>query len=131
MVRMYLLHLASAAATCRGELGAIDVLGLSMGHCALMSCCAHPPEALHINLESRFRYFMAAGGCIWQRPNPNIATEIARGLDEMSEKRGSRRRRGRRRSEEEEVLGLCMACGCARHCANFGAHCGLFCHGFG
>ena len=88
-LRMYLLHLASAAAKCKGGLGAIDVLGLSRGHCALMSCCQYSAQGFHIQLQSQFRHFMAAGGCIWQRQRPSIATQICRGLKGMSEVRGS------------------------------------------
>ncbi len=63
----YLLKIADAASACEGGLGAIDVLGISRGHCALMASCQCSPLKLHMHLAARYRHFLVGGGCIWQR----------------------------------------------------------------
>ena len=86
------LRTAVAARIPPGCLEAIDVLGLSRGHCALMASCASTPNQINISLSKQFRHFMAAGGCIWQLEygvvNESIATRICTGIDQMNTARG-------------------------------------------
>ena len=58
----YLVEIASAAKACEAGLTAIDVLGISRGHSALMASCKRTPEMLHLELADEFRYFLAGGG---------------------------------------------------------------------
>ena len=84
----YLLRLADAASRYEGGLGSIDVVGLSRGHQALMSCFG---SRYRHELQHRFRHFAAGGGCIWQRQDSN-STEtpmVLQGLREASQQRNS------------------------------------------
>ena len=63
----YLLQIATAANNHEGGLEAIDVLGISRGHCALMACCEANQTHVHLRLAEQFRHFLVGGGCIWQR----------------------------------------------------------------
>ena len=60
----YLLQIATAANNHEGGLEAIDVLGISRGHCALMACCEASQTHVHLHLANQFRNFFAGGGCI-------------------------------------------------------------------
>ena len=56
---------------------------------ALMACCESRPDHLHMRLSAEYRYFMAAGGCIWQAHDASMASRILRGIEEMSRTRWS------------------------------------------
>ena len=68
----------------------VDVLGLSRGHCALMSCCKLGKGTKHIELACAFRSFIGAGGCIWQAGNDGIVDEVLKGLVAMKQAYSSR-----------------------------------------
>ena len=70
----------------------VDLLGLSRGHVALLACCEYNVAGLHLRLGRQYRYFMAAGGCIWHREGySSVADNILRGIEEMSKARSSLR----------------------------------------
>ena len=54
----------------------VDILGLSRGHVALMACCEYREDNEHLDIGNAFRYFMAAGGCIWQATDETVAFRI-------------------------------------------------------
>lgn len=68
----YLLHLANAAGAYDGGVGVIDVFGFPRRHSALMYCCQSCSARAHLHLQSKFRYFLAVEGCIWQRQDRDI-----------------------------------------------------------
>lgn len=67
-----------------GQLEGVDLLGLSRGHVALMTCCEVQKDKSHLQLARQYRHFMAAGGCIWQASDSSLPSRILKGVEEMS-----------------------------------------------
>ena len=83
----YLLALKEGVSSSfrNSRLVGVDVLGLSRGHCALMSCCKQGNGMRHIELACAFRWFLGAGGCIWEGGDKDIVKNVVDGLLAMKE----------------------------------------------